>query len=260
MAKIVVALMASTDEAERIVNELSQTCACERAKIGLLKRGGDAPSVAFANAGLGAEAASGSLVDALGKAGVAKNEAEYYEDGVQRGGTLVMVHASTDAMAQCAAKVMRGGVSDAQASGSRENEVLPVIEEELVVGKREIGRGAVRIYTYVNEVPVEETVQLREEHAKVERRPVDRPVTADAQPFQEQTIEVRETAEELVVTKRARVVEEVVVSKDVTQREETVHDTVRKTDVRVERTAPGGVERRKRAGTYAGVERRSTIH
>ena len=260
MAKIVVGLMGSTDEAERIVTELSRTCACERAKIGLLKRGGDPASLAFPNAGLGAATASDSLVDALAKAGVARDEAQYYEDGVQRGGTLLMVHASTDAMAQCAAKVMQGGATGRQASGAGENEVLPVIEEELVVGKREVGKGSVRIYTHVNEMPVEETVQLREEHAKVERRPVDRPVTAEAQPFQELTIEVRETAEELVVTKRARVVEEVVVSKDVTQREETVHDTVRKTDVRVERTAPGGVERRKGSGTYAGIERRSTIH
>jgi hypothetical protein len=58
----------------------------------------------------------------------------------------------------------------------------------------------------------------------------------DAAAFRERTIEARETAEEAVVAKDARVVEEVVVSKDAAQRTETVRDTVRRTDVDVQRT------------------------
>jgi uncharacterized protein (TIGR02271 family) len=118
--------------------------------------------------------------------------------------------------------------------------VLPVIEEELSVGKREVQRGRVRVHTRVVETPVEEQVRLREERVNVERRPVDREVTAaDANLFKEQQFELRETAEQVVVNKEARVVEEVVIDKDVTEHTETISDTVRRTDVEVERTAGG---------------------
>lgn len=117
--------------------------------------------------------------------------------------------------------------------------VLPVVEEQLKVGKREVERGGVRVYTRVTEKPVEEQVTLREEHVNVERRPVDRPLRdADVNAFKEQSIEMTERAEEAVVSKSARVVEEVVVGKDVNERTETVRDTIRRTDVEVEQT-PG---------------------
>jgi uncharacterized protein (TIGR02271 family) len=123
-------------------------------------------------------------------------------------------------------------------SGSQGEYTLPVIEEELSVGKRTVERGGVRVYSRVTETPVEETVQLREEHVTVERRPVNRAVTdADVSAFKEGTIEVTETAEEAVVAKQARVVEEVVVGKQVEERTETVRDTVRRTDVEVEQIA-----------------------
>jgi uncharacterized protein (TIGR02271 family) len=116
-----------------------------------------------------------------------------------------------------------------------EEVVIPVVEEELQVGKRQVERGGVRIASRVLEQPVEQAVQLREEHVTVERHPVDRPVTdADRAAFQEGAIEVTERAEEPVVAKQARVVEEVVVSKDVEQRTETVQGTVRRTDVDIE--------------------------
>jgi len=115
---------------------------------------------------------------------------------------------------------------------------IPVVEEELQVGKREVERGGVRVRTEVQERPVEEKVNLREEHVRVERRPVDRPASeADInRARQGGTIEVREKAEQPVVQKQARVVEEVVVGKEATQRTETVRDTVRRTDVDVEET------------------------
>jgi hypothetical protein len=87
----------------------------------------------------------------------------------------------------------------------------------------------------MEERPVQEQVTLREEHVNVERRPADRPVTeADFAAFRDQTIEVTETAEVPVVAKQARVVEEVIVGKEATQRTETVQDTVRHTEVDVE--------------------------
>lgn len=116
------------------------------------------------------------------------------------------------------------------------NEVaIPVIEEQLAVGKRQVQRGGALIHTYVTERPVEETVTLREEHVNVERHPVNRPVTsADTAAMREGTFEVTERAEEAVVAKNARVVEEVVVSKEATEHTETIRDTVRRTDVDVD--------------------------
>ena len=70
---------------------------------------------------------------------------------------------------------------------------LPVVEEEIQVGKREVQRGGVRVYTHMTETPVDESVQLREEHVTVDRRPVNRPVDEqELAAFKEGTIEVTE--------------------------------------------------------------------
>jgi len=112
--------------------------------------------------------------------------------------------------------------------------VVPVVEEELHVGKRKVEKGAVKVQTTVTETPVEADVHLHEEHVKVKRRAVDRPVTeSDVAAFQEGTIEMKESAEEAVVSKKARVVEEVVVSKEGSDKTHKVRDKVRKTGVEV---------------------------
>lgn len=111
---------------------------------------------------------------------------------------------------------------------------IPIVEEEMVIGKRAVDQGGVRVYRHITETPVEEAVNLREEHVTLERRPVDRAVTDADGAFHNQTIELTETAEEAVVSKNARVVEEVVVGKAVTEHNETIHDTVRKTEVEIE--------------------------
>ncbi|WP_114186213.1 YsnF/AvaK domain-containing protein [Microvirga aerophila] len=118
--------------------------------------------------------------------------------------------------------------------GTGRDEVIPVVEEELHVGKREVGHGRVRIQSRVVERPVQEQVDLREERVHVERRPVDRPLSEGDAAFRDRTIEAEERREEAVVSKEARVTEEVVVRKDVEERTETVSDTVRKTEVDVE--------------------------
>jgi uncharacterized protein (TIGR02271 family) len=113
-------------------------------------------------------------------------------------------------------------------------EAIPIVEEELNVGKRQVEGGRVRVRSYVVETPVQEQVNLREERVHVERRPTDRPLTGSDNVFQDRTIEVEEKSEEAVVSKDARVKEELVVKKDVEQRTETVSDTVRRTEVEVE--------------------------
>lgn len=123
---------------------------------------------------------------------------------------------------------------------------IPVVEEDLAVGKRTLQRGGIRVYSRVVEEPVEEKVRLRDEHAFVNRVAADRAATgAELAKGGEQVIEVQEFAEEPVIEKRARVVEEIEVGKNVSERVETVRDTVRHTEVDVEpiaaqaRTASG---------------------
>ena len=111
---------------------------------------------------------------------------------------------------------------------------IDVVEEELVVGKREVNRGGVRVRSYVREIPVHEQVRLREEHVEVERHPVDRKLTGTEDAFREREISMTETAEEAVVGKTARVVEEVTIRKDVDERVEQIDDTVRRTEVDVD--------------------------
>jgi uncharacterized protein (TIGR02271 family) len=198
-------------------------------------------------------------------------DARYYSDGVQRGGTVVAVTTSDERAERARAILERRGAAEVHEEGTRRDvtgasaagararqsadteQVVPVVEEQLKVGKRAVSRGGVRVVTRVSERPVETEVRLREERVNVERRPVDRPVSdADSAAFTEDTIEVTETAEEAVVAKQARVVEEVVVSKDVNERTETVRDRVRRTDVQIER-ADDEDFRRHWAATGAGT-------
>ena len=114
------------------------------------------------------------------------------------------------------------------------DEVIQAAEEQLRVGKREVGGGRVRVRSYVTERPVEEQVELRHEHVGIERRPVDREVAPGDAAFQERTIEAVERGEEAVVSKTARVTEEIGLRKDVERETKTVRDTVRKQEIAVE--------------------------
>lgn len=259
--------------------------------------------------GAGVGAAAGGLLGALVDVGVPEEEANYYAEGVRRGGVLVSVRAEDEMVVDRAVNILErnnavdvqrrasewqqtgwtrfdptaepykpatsqrpsnapttplpgatvastsasarpvtpttstttttttsqsSGSTSSRAAGGRE-QAIPVVQEELQVGKREVNRGGVRVFSRVVEKPVEERVQLRDEKVSVERRPVNRNMSAgESAAFKENVIEVRETDEEAVVAKQARVVEEVVVRKDVGQRTETVRDTVRRTDVNVE--------------------------
>lgn len=122
---------------------------------------------------------------------------------------------------------------------------MQTVQEEMKIGKRNVERGGLRVHRYVTERPVEEQLTLREERATVDRQPVDREATdAELQgAFSDETIEVRESAEEPVVSKVARVVEEVDIGKRASERTETIRDTVRRSDVDVERIGEGAVER-----------------
>ena len=134
---------------------------------------------------------------------------------------------------------MAGGskAASTQRPGSptpNEGGVIPVIEERLNVGKRQVSDGRVKIRSYVVETPVREQVSLRTESVRIDRRPVDRPVARGEDAFRDRTVEAQANSEEAVVSKTARVTGEVVVKKEAGQRTETVADTVRSTKVDVE--------------------------
>lgn len=128
--------------------------------------------------------------------------------------------------------------TDTGTSRAGSEEAIPLVQERLRVGKREVNRGGVRVRSYVVEEPVEEQVNLREERVDVERRPVGRRVQPGAADdlLQDRTIEMTESAEEAIVSKDAEVTEEVVVRKFEGERTEGVSDTVRRTEVDVEDT------------------------
>jgi uncharacterized protein (TIGR02271 family) len=131
---------------------------------------------------------------------------------------------------------MTQGVADtARPVATDGDQTVKIIEENLEVGKRTVETGGVRLKSRVVSRPVEESVRLREERVVVQRNPVNRPAsTADLDAFKEGQIELTEHAERAVVSKTANVVEEITVGKTVSERDEVVRDTVRKTEVDVE--------------------------
>ncbi len=128
------------------------------------------------------------------------------------------------------------GYADQGARDVTGQTAIPIVEEEMVVGKREVDRGGVRVYSHIVEKPVQAEVNLHEERVNVTRRPVDRVATAaDFQAGNRSNFELRATGEEAVVGKTSRVVEEVLVGKQGSDRSETINDSVRRTEVDVER-------------------------
>jgi uncharacterized protein (TIGR02271 family) len=187
-----------------------------------------------------------------------REHAGHYSEAVRRGGAVVSVDVEDEAESVFARSVLEsegavdidervttwkaGGYTGFEAGAApysmeeaeRERGAIPVVEEDLVVGKREVSTGRVRVYSRPTSKPVSTTVSLSEEHATIERRPVDREATA--RDLEGGTIEVRESAEEAVVGKKSRVVEEVVVGKERSERTETINETLRGTEVEVDRS------------------------
>lgn len=138
-------------------------------------------------------------------------------------------------------------LTDTQARGdmrsserTSEEQSIPVVEERLRVGKREVDRGGVRVRSYVVEEPVHDQVSLREERVEVERRPAsDRAAARGGAAFEEQTIELNERGEEAVIAKDSVVTEEVVIRQTAEDRVQDIDETVRRTQVDVEDTRTG---------------------
>lgn len=201
---------------------------------------------------------AGSAESSLENLGIPSRDLAHLLAGVNHGGVIVAISAIADHVSKVEAIFERhkatkideavldnrtaevAPLAAAAATTGAAGAVIPVVEEEMLVGKRAVDAGGVRVYRRVVEIPVEESVSLREEHVVVDRQSVDRPVSeADRALSGDRTIELTETAEEAVVGKTARVVEEVRVGKEASEHAERIHDTVRRTEVEVEEVAPG---------------------
>ena len=184
---------------------------------------------------------SGSIQGALERIGLPREEAAQCVDGIKRGETLEAVVVEDDKEAEALAIMRRNAASGGTMHERRvEAElVIPIVQEELRVGKREYQAGGTRVETHVASEPFDQTITIREEHVTVERRVVDRSVAPEDDAFRERAIDLKATSEEPIFTKEARVVEEIRLHMDTTERVETIHDTLRHTDVRISEI-PGG--------------------
>jgi len=197
-----------------------------------------------------------AALEASGAVDLDEREASWRKEGWTGATAPVSTAGTTAGMATgtTAGTVQHGGEARVQQLGEATDEAsIPVIEERLRVGKREMGHGRVRIRSYVVETPVQEQVTLREEHVHVERRPVDRPVTGTEAAFGERVVEATERAEEAVIAKEARVTEEVSLRKTAEERTETVRDTVRRTEVEVDDDRTTSTTGKTASGTTPGA-------
>jgi stress response protein YsnF len=183
------------------------------------------------------------LMSEIAEHGFGKEDARGFAEAADEGKILVAARVPEDKLDRAVAIMERFEAASAEgrpaASGSEET--VQVVEEEVSVGKRKVANGGVRVTSSVSERPVKETVQLREEHVEAERRSADRKLSADEAEaaFKEKTVEMMGTSEEAEIRKEARVVGEVSLSKETKERQQTVRDTVRRTDVEVEKIEAG---------------------
>jgi stress response protein YsnF len=235
MSTTIIAMYDNANKAQQVANEV--------VRAGVSR---DAVDVLYGNG-------SSSLVGKLTERGVEEREAAIYAEVIGKGGSMVAVDAPDETAEDTCEIMNRFGARDldkliAEASPSRqERESVPVIEEQVSIGKRKVLRGGMRVTSSVSERPIEETVRLREEKVAVEQHRTDRKLSPEEaeKAFQQKTVELTETAEEAVISKEAHVVEEVSLGKTAAEREETVQTTARRTDVNVEEIDADELKQRK---------------
>jgi len=282
MSRTVTAMFDSRSQAEAARERLTQS-RIDADDVRIVDQSSSAQSGGSSGEGEG-------LWSAIKSAFMPPEDSHTYEEGMRRGGYLLCARVDED----CADEAIRildesesvdlnereeswrsEGWSPYQATGGSggfqqqqqqqqqtdrtvAEERIPIVEEELRVGKREIERGGARVRSYVTETPVTEQVNLREEHVSVERRPVSGEAGQSdlrgGDMFQERQIDMTAMAEEAVVDKEARVREELVVRKTAEEHTEQVQDTVRHTEVEVDegkadRSAFGGFGGTANSGT-----------
>src|SRR3954447_15441967 len=192
------------------------------------------------------EGGEDEIVGEIVPRGFGRDDAREFAEAAGRGRKLVAAEVP-EAKVDRAVEIMdryESGGNDKERGAGRE-EAVPVVEEELSVGKRRVATGGVRVTSRVVERPVQKTVHLREEHVEAERKRSDRVLSPEETEaaFRDKTVEVTGTAEEAEVRKTARAVGEVSLGKRVEEHAETVRDKVRPTEVEVEQIEPASSKR-----------------
>lgn len=225
MTTTVIAMYDHADKARQVINAIVQT-GISRNDVDLLGGGSES---------------GGAIIAKLTQHGLEQDEAAIYADAIQSGAAMVALKVSDEEAERMQGIMEQHGARDLQelALATRNDAVesVPVVEEQVSIGKRRVLRGGYRVTTSVVERPVEETVQLREEKVEIDRQRADRKLSPEEAElaFKQKTVEVAATREEAVISKEARVVEEINLHKTVEQREEELSATARRTEVKVEK-------------------------
>jgi uncharacterized protein (TIGR02271 family) len=208
--------------------------------------------------------------------GLAQHEADVYSQSLERGGMVVSVRVADSEVAHAtgildlhrpidvhdravttglapaarveaaAAAIIAAPIATVQKVAVSpklaevHDEVLRLAEEQLQVGKRMVETVMTRVRRFVTEREVSADVTLHEEHADVLRRAITDPKYIGDIDWADATIEIRETAEQALVSKTARVVEEVALKKIGSDHVETIHDKIRRQQVEIERLGADG--------------------
>jgi stress response protein YsnF len=198
--------------------------------------------------------AGSTLVGELVERGYQEDRARQYAEAVKKGGIVIAAEADDTQADQAVAVMNRFDlktpeelIERAGQSRGEETETAQAVEETVRVGTEQV-TGGKRLVTNVTEREVEKPVTLREETVEVERQHDDRRLSPDEanKAFEEKTVEMTTTSERPVVSKEARVTEEVALRKQAGERQETVRETVRRSDVEVEtisQPAKGGKDK-----------------
>ncbi|WP_051937242.1 YsnF/AvaK domain-containing protein [Erwinia sp. 9145] len=117
-----------------------------------------------------------------------------------------------------------------------DRDALKLAEEQVDISKRQVNDGSVRLRRYTVEDEVTEDVSLFDQHAEVFRNAVDEPAYLNDVDWSDKTIEVEESHEVPVISKTARIKEEVGLRGEETSRVETVKDSVRRQEVDIDHT------------------------
>ncbi len=185
------------------------------------------------------------IVAEIVERGFDEDDARGYAKAVSKGKTVVAARVD-DAKAEKAAAIIERYEAFDESTELEEDQAVSEVEEKLSVAKSKVASGGVRVTTHVSEQPVEKTVTLRDEQVEVERKPVNRKLKpeAAATAFEEKTVEMLGTSEEVEVNKEAYVTGEVSLGKHVEEHQEKVRDTVRRSEVEVEKLKPGSSKKR----------------
>lgn len=210
--------------------------------------------------GAGVGAATGGIIGALTHAGVPKDNADYYAEGIRRGGALVTVLVDDNAVSSTEAILDGQAPVDIQSRGQKyrdtgytgynetapaytpeqiDNERLTLREERLSATTRNVQAGEVTLRKAVVTEERSIDVPVTHEEVVIERHAVTGRAAVNAD-FKDETISVPVYDEKVVVEKNAVVTEEISLGKRAVTETQHVTDTVRREEAVVEN--PGNVD------------------